>query len=626
MSLRRRLGALLRRGRVALWYHQDYALPSLAFTSRVDHIEIDRGERIIARLLQENLVKPVDVRTSPMASLGQLRGFHSLDWLEKAEDSAVLGRIFGLEASQVDVENLLDCSRRGVGGTIAAAHEAAAGRVDVAINLGGGFHHAEPELGSGFCVFNDIGVAISDLRRSGYQGRVAIVDLDFHQGNGNSVAYAADPDVFVYSIHGAVWSHGESGGKEIYLSGGVNDRRYMAQLRTTLETELSRFKPDLVFYIAGADVLAGDRLGAFWLTPKGVFDRDRHVYEVARSLDAPLVVTLGGGYSRQAWLAHFYFARALLTGLWHFDKRSSPTLRARYTRIASELTQSELQGESLGDIVFTEEDIFGALGPHPVVHRFLGFYSVHGMELAFERYGLLEELRGRGFVLEPIEIDPSDPMRQLIRVSGQRPPMAEPHTLVELVLRRRLTQSTVDAVGRFEALFIEWMLLQDPSRDFTLARPRLPGQDHPGLGLSQALQELLLQSCQRLELDALQDRPSHFHMAMLTAREWYFLDPLVEGRFRALRIALQSHEMYEATRLVHVGRMVLGSGEVVQWIPGDHVRPVSSKLMEYFASEAYLDLVDAEMERLLGAGLRVATSNDTGSFPIGAVRGRHAYS
>lgn len=606
MSLRARLRARLRRSRVGIWYHSDYAAPGLAATSRVDHLEPDRGEKIIARLLQEGLLRPVDVRTPPLVSVGQLRRFHGLDYLERGATREALGRIFGLEPHNVDPESLLGAAKRGVGGTICALHEAAARRLDVAINLGGGFHHAEPEQGAGFCVFNDVGVAVADLRSAGWHGRVAIVDLDFHQGNGNTVAFANDPSVLTYSVHGSVWSHIETDGQEILLTGPVNDRRYLATLHTSLETSLRRFSPSLVVYIAGTDVLAGDRLGSFWLTLRGAFERDRYVARVVRSLGVPLVVTLGGGYSPLAWRSSFLLVRALLTGAWRFDGRSPPSLRARYARIAAGLTARELQGEPIDNLRLTEEDIMGALGGARRTRRFLDFYSAHGMEVAFERYGILDKIRARGFRDLEMELDPSDPTRQVLRVRGRYPPSDEQHLLVELVIRRSYLPSMLEDLDRLEVLSIEWLLLQDPTRDFSLSRPRLPGQKHPGLGIAREFQELFVQACHRLGLMGLQNRPSYYHNALGLALEWRFVDPEIEGRFRAMRAVLADRDVYEATTIVDERRLVTSEGEPFEWIAADHLLPVEPRVRAYFfESETYLGAVRAAKARFLGAGLRV---------------------
>src|SRR5687768_16642168 len=146
--------------RVRLWYHPEYAPAMLAESARVEGLDPRRGERILLELVEEGLLRPSDVRRAPIAAVGDLLRFHPLSYLEATADRERLARIFGLPSEQVDVDQLLRAQRRAVGGTLEAALAAVHTGSLCAINLGGGFHHAEPEMGSGFCVYNDVGVAI----------------------------------------------------------------------------------------------------------------------------------------------------------------------------------------------------------------------------------------------------------------------------------------------------------------------------------------------------------------------------------------------------------------------------------------------------------------------------------
>ncbi len=589
-------------GRVGVWYHPEYAAPALKASARVANIEPRRGELILARAIEDGWLRPADVRRAPMASVEQLQRFHSWKYMTESTQAPLLGRIFGLEEDDVPVEQLVGATRRAVGGTISAATEAAAMRMDVAFNLGGGFHHAEPEQGSGFCIYNDIGVSISDLRRRGYKGRIAIVDLDFHQGNGNTVAYANDSSVHVYSIHGAVWSHSQVPRfTEIHLSGAVDSRRYLASLRTTLETSLRRFKPSLVFYIAGADVLAGDRLGAYWMTLRGMFQRDRHVVEVVDSLDVPLVITLGGGYSDRAWMGHFNLLRHVLTGSVRVSEPDYPNLSRTFAKVARHLDPYELQQYDDDEIDITEEDLMMGLGSSPQALRLLNFYTRHGVEVALERYGILEKVRKRGYQFFDVEIDPKDPARQVVKVFGKRDERDYPHLLVELVLRRQWISSPLPEQERLEVLTIEWLLLQDPLRNFTLDRPPLPGQDHPGLGIAMDIQELLVRSCLRLRLHGLLDRPAHFHNAAGVAHRCHFLDARAEGRFRALLKLAKNEGIVEVSEAIDQGRLKTKAGETIPWEAVDHLLPVSDELKEYFNSNSYRNAQKIARNELLEA-------------------------
>lgn len=596
---RRRLGS-----EVGVWYHPDYASPILTETARVANLEPHRGELVLGRLMQDGLLSPSDVRTPILASMAQLLRFHPLAYLDSTLGPETLGRIFGLEPHFIrDPDELLRWARRQVGATIAAARLASKRPGFVAMNLGGGFHHAEPEQGSGFCVYNDIAVAIAVLRSEGYADPIAIVDLDFHQGNGNSVAFADDPTVLVYSLHGAVWTHLEATEHEIHLTETVTDRRYLAALRTTLRAALVRHRPSLVFYIAGNDVLAQDRLGSFWLSMEGVLQRDVWVADAVRDVDASLVVTLGGGYSRRAWLATYQFARYLLSGAARVEPARQVDVRSQFTRIARTIDTQDLVEED--DFELTEADVFGDLAGRAPERRILDFYSPQGVELAFERYGVLPELRKRGFADLSLEVEQAGE-QPMLRLRGRRPPQEARHLLMELLVRRKWLSLPEAGLERLEGLFVEWLLLEDPTKSFTLERPPLPGQEHPGLGIAVFVQELLVQACRRIGLHGVFDRPAHYHNGLAGAEDVFFVDPEDEGRFRALTTVLAGLAPAEASHLVHDGAVHFADGEVVEWSAALHVLPVSGALLDYFSSEGYRRAVKRALTRDLERGLHIA--------------------
>ena len=189
-------------------------------------------------------------------------------------------------------------ARRTVQGTLEAARDALAGGAGV--NLAGGTHHAFPDHGEGFCVFNDVAVAIRVLQREGVIRRAAIVDLDVHQGNGTAAIFAGDPDVGTFSMHGAnnYPFRKEQSRLDVELEDGCDDAGYLARLERHLEPVLTDPRPDLVVYIAGADPYAEDRLGRLRLSIEGLARRDRMVFAACRRRSLPVAVVLGGGYAR----------------------------------------------------------------------------------------------------------------------------------------------------------------------------------------------------------------------------------------------------------------------------------------------------------------------------------------
>jgi acetoin utilization deacetylase AcuC-like enzyme len=191
---------------------------------------------------------------------------------------------------------LVERSRRAVGGTIAAARHALA--QGIAMNLAGGTHHAFADHGEGFCVFNDIAIAIRALQANGRIRRAAVIDLDVHQGNGTHAIFADDPDVFTFSMHGSrnYPFHKVAGSIDVELEDGAGDDVYLDLLATTLPRVLADAQPDLVFVIAGADPHEGDRLGRLKLSFGGLARRDAYVLELCREVGLPVAITIGGGY------------------------------------------------------------------------------------------------------------------------------------------------------------------------------------------------------------------------------------------------------------------------------------------------------------------------------------------
>jgi len=601
----RRLKARARlRSDVGLWFHPDYSGPWRSEPPPVGHIEPRRGDLVLDRLLREQLVTAKDIRQPEIATLETLARFHPWSYVESSTSPEMLARIFGTEAEAIRSEDLLRAIRLAVGGTVEAARAVVEGRRRMAVNLGGGFHHAEPELGSGFCVYNDIGVAIRDLRSQGWDEPVLIVDLDVHQGNGNSVAFEEADRVKVYSVHGSVWSHRRDRvHREIHLRGAVTDPRYMAVLRTTLEPWFDEIRPGLVFYVAGADVLAGDRLGSFWLTMDGVFQRDRFVADLASDYGAGTVVTLGGGYSKEAWVTHYNFVRYLLTDEKTIEVRAE-SRREAFDRVARALDPLELQrDEDELTLDLAPDELFGQLSRAASPRRLLDYYSRHGVEMALERYGILDKVRSRGYGDVRVDLDLADPSRQRVLVDARADGVW--YRIIELVVRKVDLEIPDGSEQTVESLWVEWLLLQDPRASFSLDRPPLPGQLHPGLGLARDFMEILIKICERLKLGALVDVPAHFHNGVAASPEFHFLDPEVEGRVRALVTVLAGIPVAEGSRLVDEGLVRTSDGQPFRWEPAPHVLAFDSRLRDYFRSESYRERAVEASHRCLRLGLHL---------------------
>jgi len=189
-------------------------------------------------------------------------------------------------------------SLASVGGTCAAAVRA----LDDGIggNLAGGTHHAFPDHGEGYCVFNDIAVSIRALQAAGTIRRALVVDLDVHQGNGTAAVFEGDPEVFTFSMHGErnFPFRKQRSSLDIGLSDGAGDEVYLDTLARHLPLVLEASRPEILYYQAGVDALEEDTLGRLSLSHAGLEARDAFVLEAARRSGIPVVVTLGGGYAR----------------------------------------------------------------------------------------------------------------------------------------------------------------------------------------------------------------------------------------------------------------------------------------------------------------------------------------
>jgi acetoin utilization deacetylase AcuC-like enzyme len=248
------------------------------------------------RILEERILAADDLHEAPAAGIDELTLVHEAAYVDAVMDGRVppdVQRRIGFPWSPEMVER----SRRSVGATIAAAH--AALDQGVAANLAGGTHHAFTDRGEGYCVFNDVAVATRVLQHHGRARRIAIVDLDVHQGNGTAAIFAGDNSVFTFSMHGEknFPFKKETSDLDVALPDGTGDADYLEALETHLPGVLNSHRPDFVFYLAGADPYEGDRLGRLKLTIDGLRRRDEMVFTACRRAGMPVAVTMSGGYA-----------------------------------------------------------------------------------------------------------------------------------------------------------------------------------------------------------------------------------------------------------------------------------------------------------------------------------------
>ena len=250
------------------------------------------------RVADSGLVSPQALIVPQAASDEQILRAHTAGYLVKV----VKGELTEKEIRRIGFPwspQLVERSRRSVGGTIEACRAALSD--GFAANLAGGTHHAYPEHGEGFCVFNDTAVAARAMQAEGRAHRVLILDCDVHQGNGTAAIFRDDPTVFTFSIHGArnFPFHKETGDLDIPLPDGCDDATFLTALRSGVEQSLEQAQANLVLYIAGADPFLGDRLGRLAVTKLGLAQRDRIVFDLCRLKGLPVAIVMGGGYAKQ---------------------------------------------------------------------------------------------------------------------------------------------------------------------------------------------------------------------------------------------------------------------------------------------------------------------------------------
>ena len=594
--------------------HKRYALDL-----PVKQYDAQRPLRILSYLEKRHLLRRGMLRRPRPVSLKRLERVHERDYLASLEQPGALEPIVGIPLDTEAQDRFLAFQRLMTGGTLRATRSAVY-KQHIAVNLGGGFHHAKAGHGSGFCVFNDIAVAIDALREGGFTAPILVIDLDLHDGDGTRAVFATDPTVHTYSIHNR--DLGGTAAVEstcIALGGDIDDETYLQTLRRSLPPVIERFAPGLVIYLAGSDPSIDDRLGNWRITLAGMLERDRFVMTSIRNAASartaatdtatvapgfgpclPCAILLAGGYGPRAWRHGAAFFSWLLTD--DSDLRIPPELElpvGHYRRLARLMRHPGLRADEMsadasattGATATTADDWglhpddLAAAGAQPTDTRFLGLFTRYGVELALEQSGLLDRLRDKGFGALSVDVFLDDPQGHMIRVQSLKP---QPQVLIEAKLR---IDRAVDP--GYGLLAVEWLLIQDAGNRLDLDRPLLPGQTYPGLGLLRDMAAVLIVLCERLELDGLSFTPSHYHLAALARPLAVAADADEEARFQALRNAMAGLHLREAAQAVEGDRVIdRRSGEVVHWRPARLVIPVSAVLQDRYSSTAFKNQVD----------------------------------
>ena len=295
--------------KVAIVYSTNYDINVLGL-ERLHPFDIRKYARIYLQLQTDGYLRPEDVFVPEPLSEEQILLVHTDAFLDSLKDPQRVaqyleaGFVALFPANTVDA-TILRSFRWASGGTILAARQAL--DCGIAINLGGGYHHAKPDAGEGFCVYNDLAIAIRSLQKDGLIQRACVIDLDVHQGNGTAVIFAGDDNVFTFSMHqrDIYPIPKETSDWDIELDSGTTDQQYLQLLRSVLPAVLARAQPDIVFLQAGCDTHVADPLASLAMTQTGIVHRDALVIDTCLAQGIPIVMTLGGGYHPEAWSTQY---------------------------------------------------------------------------------------------------------------------------------------------------------------------------------------------------------------------------------------------------------------------------------------------------------------------------------
>ncbi|MHB2153121.1 histone deacetylase family protein [Calditrichota bacterium GD2] len=297
---------LLRKEYARVVYSSDYiyGLPSVG-----DHqtFDIMRFKKIRDKLVEEKLLTRKNILRPYLCKYEELRLVHTDEYLRKLQNPQYVSNILKLDAVNLFYESILEYYRAVTGGTLLATAYALKNNVPT-FNLGGGYHHAHPDKAEGFCLVNDIAIAIEKFRQLQRAERFMVIDLDYHQGNGTLLYFKDDADVFTFSMHGDTWVEiDRPHNLDILLPNACDDATYMTILERELPPVLEAFNPQVVFYVAGSDVYEKDAIGDMKLTRQGILERNLFVYRLVREKKIPLIVLAGGGYGKDSWEVYYDF-------------------------------------------------------------------------------------------------------------------------------------------------------------------------------------------------------------------------------------------------------------------------------------------------------------------------------
>lgn len=300
-----------RRERAKVVFSNDY-IYGLTSVGKYQSFDVLRFKKIRDRLVKEKLLRRQNILKPKPCDNADLHLVHTDKYIRQIQDPQFASQLLQLADVDLFYNSILEFYKAVTGGTLLATSYALKWNIPV-FNLGGGYHHAHPDRGEGFCLVNDIAIAIEKFRALRRSHKFMIIDLDYHQGNGNLLYFKEDEYVFTFSIHADTWVEiDRNHNRDILIDSNTTDEQYMQLLDNELDEACMQFKPDMVFYIAGSDVYEKDTLADMKLSRAGILRRNLYVYNRVRNKNLPLVILAGGGYGPDSWEVYYDFIAHVL--------------------------------------------------------------------------------------------------------------------------------------------------------------------------------------------------------------------------------------------------------------------------------------------------------------------------
>jgi len=298
-----------------LVYSPKYLI-NLGGMEKMHPFDIRKYEKIYDALIDDGIIDANDFRVPKELTTEDLRLIHTEDYLERLKSRNNIAKYLEADLLRLYPGSLdkavLRPFRRASGGTLLAAREAL--NSGIGINLGGGYHHAKPDIGEGFCVYADVPIAIRKLQQEGLVKKALVIDVDVHQGNGTAECLADDDSTYTFSMHqGNIYPIPKStSDRDVELKAGDGDEQFLTVLNEHLAEIIKLADADICFIVGGCDPLDGDPLAGLTMTPQGIAQRDALIVKRCVENKLPVVLTLSGGYSKDAWKSQYLSIKGLI--------------------------------------------------------------------------------------------------------------------------------------------------------------------------------------------------------------------------------------------------------------------------------------------------------------------------